>query len=207
MKNNTIPARGYSLIELCLVISLGSIVLSICLHGILQLSMVYEKIHTKLKIQNAALVARHYLQTDIHSAGYSTDLPPSNSKIATICNIEQIDCDTFVVGSISQLIAQHIIPAQSPVLILYNVPQNNPDMLIRLSTIAYYVRCNQHKHHYCTLYRDDFERNAVAIVSGIKNFTVEEIQHKDMKLKIIVTFYNQQQMELICAPRNQNLLI
>jgi hypothetical protein len=170
-------ALGHTLISLLISLSMGMIIISCVLHYLFIVLATYHKLQLKFDRQNAQLIARHYLATDLHSTEH-----------VVICKPHIPECAKFF---------QRNFKADTNILIL-NQAQ---DLSYSLRRSA--IPSAQHKNSYA-LYRDDTQHNAVALIEDLVNFRIafKRLENNLNAVLINLSFSDTTEMELIFVPQN-----
>lgn len=121
------------------------------------------------------------------------------------------DCyttDRFCVSGQTDNILSHLIPENLTVNLSKAYIANS--IVYRPANIIYYLRKSiiddiNHMHEY-TLYRDDQQRMAQALIEGINAWEIKLDASSTIRTKLTITlqFKNTERLELIFVPRNTN---
>ena len=183
--NNHLQNTGFLLIENMLCMSISIVISAFCIHYIFFITETYIKIQEKFTIQNAKLITRHLISTDLYAANYGV----------STCNISDDNtCNNLVTLEIFKLIKNQSIKPLSNILVLHNNSEK----------IVYYLRksavpiTNAKKSY--ALYRDNIELNAQSIVENVIDFTIEIIQLNlsQNMVKVMVVLADTKPLEIKC---------
>lgn len=190
--------NGYTMLEILCSLSIHLILISTLMHFIFVLNTSIFKHYRKIDYQQALLVANHYLGMDIRNAGFR------QREAATVCKANDIDCAGKLYESIYEHIYNRDIKADSDILILHTVTDQDT---FNPSIMSYYLRKSiisdiNHMRSY-TLYRDEEQHPAQALIEGITDWQVHiDSSQPHQIVSITLEFKDAAPSELIFVPRN-----
>lgn len=215
-KNIKLYISGYTLISSLICSVLGILILGSIIHFLYFYVSQTEKLYFKMQVQQEKLIAQHYLINDIRNAGFNINTTKNTLNLIH-CKANEAECKKHVNNSVITRIHSADIKPLSDILILHSVVdrlewqhnQEVPELQIYSNTVMYYIRQSiipgdKFKHSY-TLYRDDTQHAATALIENITNLRIN-IERNNTVSIVYLTLYltNAEQVTIVCANRNFN---
>lgn len=170
---------GFTLFSTIISSTLTMLSLSIALHSLFLTINTYNKIQKKFAIQQASLVARQMLATDIYD---SININYCNANLNTCKNLP---------STILDLITRKQIKPNSDILILQDNAKRN--------TLLYYLRKSVLSTSHYALYRDEIVHNSVALAEDIEDFKINAMSLDSFKIiSVGLNFINNHKMDFAC---------